>query len=162
MFVVDAFLGNFDRHNGNWGFLYDPDSQKVEIAPIFDCGSCLLPQADEKVMERILHDENELNARIFQFPTSAVKLEGKKIRYYDFLMSGQSEDCNEALIQIVPKIHVETIQNFLEEVPYLSDLQRTFYLTYIQARLEKFLLPAYKQAVSQKDDMTLSSKEPIQ
>ena len=113
-------------------------------------------------MERILHDENELNARIFQFPTSAVKLEGKKIRYYDFLMSGQSEDCNEALIQIVPKIHVETIQNFLEEVPYLSDLQRTFYLTYIQARLEKLLLPAYKQAVSQKDDMTLSSKEPIQ
>ena len=162
MFVVDAFLGNFDRHNGNWGFLYDPDSQKAEIAPIFDCGSCLLPQADEKVMERILHDENELNARIFQFPTSAVKLEGKKIHYYDFLMSGQSEDCNEALIQIVPKIHVETIQNFLEEVPYLSDLQRTFYLTYIQARLEKLLLPAYKQAVSQKDDMTLSSKGPIQ
>lgn len=24
MFVVDALLGNFDRHNGNWGFLYDP------------------------------------------------------------------------------------------------------------------------------------------
>ena len=91
-----------------------------------------------------------------------MKKEGKKIRYYDFLMSGQSEDCNKALIQIVPKIHVETIQNFLEEVPYLSDLQRTFYLTYIQARLEKLLLPAYKQAVSQKDDMTLSSKGPIQ
>ena len=91
-----------------------------------------------------------------------MKKEGKKIRYYDFLMSGQSEDCNEALLQIVPKIHVEEIQNFLEKVPYLSDLQRTFYLTYIQARLEKLLLPAYKQAVSQKDDMTLSSKEPIQ
>ena len=95
-------------------------------------------------------------------PTSAVKKEGKKIRYYDFLMSGQSEDCNEALLQIVPKIHVKEIQNFLKKVPYLSDLQRTFYLTYIQARLEKLLLPAYKQAVSQKDDMTLSSKEPIQ
>ena len=23
MFVVDAMLGNFDRHNGNWGFLYN-------------------------------------------------------------------------------------------------------------------------------------------
>ena len=21
MFVVDALIGNFDRHNGNWGFL---------------------------------------------------------------------------------------------------------------------------------------------
>lgn len=26
MFVIDALLGNFDRHNGNWGFLYDPGS----------------------------------------------------------------------------------------------------------------------------------------
>ena len=23
MFVVDALIGNWDRHNGNWGFLYD-------------------------------------------------------------------------------------------------------------------------------------------
>ena len=22
MFVIDAFIGNWDRHNGNWGFLY--------------------------------------------------------------------------------------------------------------------------------------------
>ena len=80
----------------------------------------------------------------------------------NLLMSGQSEDCNEALIQIVPKIRIEAIQNFLEEVPYLSDLQRNFYLTYIQARLEKLLLPAYKHAVNQKDNMDLSSKEPIQ
>lgn len=78
VFVVDAFLGNFDRHNGNWGFLYDPVSQNAEIAPVFDCGSCLLPQADETVMERVLRNANEMNARIFQFPTSAVKKQGRK------------------------------------------------------------------------------------
>lgn len=32
VFVVDALLGNFDRHNGNWGFLYDDDKNKAEIA----------------------------------------------------------------------------------------------------------------------------------
>ena len=26
MFVADALLGNFDRHNGNWGFLYDDNT----------------------------------------------------------------------------------------------------------------------------------------
>ncbi|MBQ2346377.1 MAG: HipA domain-containing protein, partial [Kiritimatiellae bacterium] len=35
MFVVDAFLGNFDRHNGNWGFLVDPATRKAEIAPAY-------------------------------------------------------------------------------------------------------------------------------
>ena len=57
MFIIDAMLGNFDRHNGNWGFLYDSISGKTEIAPIFDCGSCLLPQADETVMREVLNDE---------------------------------------------------------------------------------------------------------
>ena len=46
VFIIDALLGNFDRHNGNWGFLYDESTDSVEIAPVFDCGSCLLPQAD--------------------------------------------------------------------------------------------------------------------
>ena len=147
MFVVDAFLGNFDRHNGNWGLLYDPATQSAEIAPVFDCGSCLLPQADESVMRSVLQDENELNARIFQFPTSAIKEQGRKICYYDFLMAGRYADCQEALRRIVPKIQMDAIQDFLNEVPYLSDLQRIFYQTYMRARWEKLLLPAYEQAV---------------
>lgn len=42
VFVIDALLGNFDRHNGNWGFLFNEENQTAEIAPVFDCGSCLL------------------------------------------------------------------------------------------------------------------------
>ena len=76
MFVIDALLGNFDRHNGNWGFLFDDKTDTAEIAPIYDCGSCLLPQADEKVMNNILTDEDALNARIYQFPTSALRQDG--------------------------------------------------------------------------------------
>ena len=79
MFIVDTLLGNFDRHNGNWGFLYDDTRGEMEIAPVFDCGSCLLPQADEKVMKKVLTDEAELHARVFQFPTSAIKSNGRKI-----------------------------------------------------------------------------------
>ena len=58
VFVIDALLGNFDRHNGNWGFLFDELTQISEIAPVFDCGSCLLPQADDKIMKAVLENEN--------------------------------------------------------------------------------------------------------
>lgn len=44
MFVADAFLGNFDRHNGNWGILIDEQNQCADIAPVYDCGSCLYQQ----------------------------------------------------------------------------------------------------------------------
>ena len=60
VYLVDALLGNFDRHNGNWGFLYSSQTDTAEIAPIFDCGNCLLPQADEKVMRNVLTNEDAL------------------------------------------------------------------------------------------------------
>ena len=149
VFVVDALLGNFDRHNGNWGFLYDSKTDTAEIAPIFDCGSCLLPQADEKVMHNVLNNEDELNARIYRFPTSAVKLDGQKINYYDFLMSGEYDDCDEAIVRIVPRIDMEKIEQLINETPYITDLQKDFYKAYINARYEKILLPAYEQVSSQ-------------
>lgn len=152
VFVVDALLGNFDRHNGNWGFLYDDVAQAAEIAPVYDCGSCLLPQADEKIMKNVLENEDELNARIYQFPTSAIKQNGKKINYFDFLTCGENEDCNTALRRIVPKINPQEIAAFIDSVPYISDMQKTFYQRYIAARYEKIIIPAYEIALSQRQD----------
>lgn len=145
VFIIDALLGNFDRHNGNWGFIVDSDSQSAELAPIYDCGSCLLPQADEKVMRNVLENESELNARIYQFPTSAIKLNERKINYYDFLMAAENKECNEALLRIGPKIRLDKIHAFVDGVPYISKLQKEFYKTYINARYEKIIKPAFSQ-----------------
>ena len=147
IFIADALLGNFDRHNGNWGFLFDDETQTAEIAPVFDCGSCLLPQADEKVMKTILENKDELNARIFQFPTSAIKLNDRKINYYDFISSMQNADCSKAILRLVPNIDIELISEFIDNVPYISDLQKEFYKTYITARYEKILLPTYRKLI---------------
>ena len=32
MFIVDALIANFDRHNGNWGFLSDNTTGEWNIA----------------------------------------------------------------------------------------------------------------------------------
>ena len=141
MFVADALLGNFDRHNGNWGFLYDDMNGVTEIAPVYDCGSCLLPQADEKVMQRVLSNEDDLHARVFQFPTSAIKLNGRKINYYDFLHSGCNQDCNDAVLRIAPRIDLAQIDDFVDGVPGISDLQKQFYMRYISARYELLIQP---------------------
>ena len=144
VFIVDALLGNFDRHNGNWGFVYDDSASSVEIAPVFDCGSCLLPQADESIMRKVLASESELHARIFQFPTSAIKLHGRKINYYDFISGVQNTACNTALQEIFPRIHMDEIDSFIDQVDGITDLQKEFYKTYIHARYDLILTPAYK------------------
>ena len=143
MFIVDALLGNFDRHNGNWGFLYDEVNGSVEIAPVFDCGSCLLPQADEQTMQKILLDKSELHARVFQFPTSAIKLNNRKINYYDFITHAENDECNAALKRIFPRINLAQINRFIDSVEEISDLQKSFYKVYIKARYDLILVPSY-------------------
>lgn len=145
MFIVDAFLGNFDRHNGNWGFLVDTATQETSVAPIYDCGSCLLPQADEKIMKAVIEKEEELNARIYQFPTSAVKLNGKKINYHDFIVSCNFVECNEALKRIMSRIDMKKISEFIDKVEQLSAIQKAFYKRYLSGKYEKILLPAYEK-----------------
>lgn len=149
MFIIDALLGNFDRHNGNWGFLYNETTQQSSIAPVFDCGSCLLPQADEKIMAAMLNNKDELNARIFTFPTSAIKYDGKKINYYDFISSTENSNCNNALIRIYKKIDIDSINDFIDNVNYITDLQKEFYKTYINARYNHILKTAFNKIINQ-------------
>ena len=137
MFVVDALLGNFDRHNGNWGFLVDESTAQAELAPVFDCGSCLLPQADETIMRKMLADEAELNARIYTFPGSMLKINGRKINYHDFIVAGSEQGLREALDRLLPRIRELDFARLLSETPYLTDLQREFLRVYLNARRER-------------------------
>lgn len=139
MFIVDAFIGNWDRHNGNWGFLYNTVTDVLELAPVYDCGSCLYPQADEEIMKVVLADQKELDFRIFEIPTSAIMVNGKKIKYFDFVSSLQNEACNLALKRIVPRIDMKRIQKLIEETPFISELQKQFYLTMLAGRKERIL-----------------------
>ena len=137
MFVVDALLGNFDRHNGNWGFLVDERTGRAELAPVFDCGSCLLPQADERIMRLMLANEDELNARIYTFPGSMLKMGGRKINYRDFIAARSESGLVEALARLLPRIRALDFAALLDETPYVTNLQRTFLATYLAARRDR-------------------------
>ena len=100
-------------------------------------------------MEQALVNEDVMNARIYQFPTSAIKLDGRKINYYDFLMSAEEPQYNAAIQSMVPKINLEQIKGFIDEVPYITELQKTFY-----KRFEQILKPVYDMVMSEKQEMS--------
>lgn len=139
IFIVDALIGNWDRHNGNWGFLYNVDTDEMSIAPVFDCGSCLYPQADENIMKATLENKAEQDLRIFSIPLSGIKIDNNKINYFDFISSLQNKDCNRALKRILPRINMIDINRIIDETPYITDLQKSFYKTMLLQRKEKIL-----------------------
>jgi hypothetical protein len=139
MFVADAFLGNFDRHNGNWGVLIDEQNKCADIAPIYDCGSCLYPQMDEIGMQKVLGDEKEIHQRVYLFPTSAILEQGKKIPYFDYISSLKNEDCNQALQRIADRIDMDRLYALVEEAPFITELQKDFYRIMLSERKAKIL-----------------------
>lgn len=149
MFIADSLIGNFDRHNGNWGFLIDENLKKVKIAPIYDCASCLYPQLTDEKISEIIDNNKEMEARVYVFPTSALKLEDKKINYFDLISSLENEDCNQALLRIYPKIDMEKIYKIIENTPYISDIRKKFYNKILNMRYEKILKFAYKKLISE-------------
>ena len=145
MFIVDALIGNWDRHNGNWGFLYNTVTDEISLAPIYDCGSCLFPQADEEIMRKTLDDPAEREIRIFERPLSGIKTNGKKIQYFKFISSLDNNDCNRALKRILPKIDMKKIYTIVDETPFISDLQKEFYKTMLRERKERILDFSYQK-----------------
>lgn len=145
MFIVDALIGNWDRHNGNWGFLYNIITDEISLAPIYDCGSCLFPQADEEIMRKILNSTAEREIRIFERPLSGIKINGQKIQYFKFISSLENKECNRALKRILPKIDLDKIYTIVEETPFISDLQKDFYNTMLRERKERILDFSYQK-----------------
>lgn len=143
MFIVDCLVGNFDRHNGNWGFLINEVLKKIDIAPIYDCASCLYPQLSDERIAEIINNEEEMEARIYVFSTSALKVNNKKINYFEFISKLENEDCNKALLRIYPKIDFEKINNVIDETPAISDIRKDFYKKIIKLRYEKILKWSY-------------------
>lgn len=139
IFIVDALLGNFDRHNGNWGLLIDEKLKTVEIAPVYDCGSCLYPQLSADGMEKVLNSDDEINQRIFVFPASSIEEDGKKIPYFDFISSLKDLECNKALKRISERIDMDKIYELIDETPTLLPIQKDFYKVMITERKKKIL-----------------------
>lgn len=143
IFIVDALIGNFDRHGSNWGFI--KENNKYRLAPVFDNGSSLYPQMiDEEEIIRIMNDEGEINRRIYEFPTSQIKINGNKSSYFDVISSLNFPECNDALLKIYPKIDLEIINKLIDNTPFLSEVHKTFYKVMIEQRYVKILKYSYE------------------
>jgi hypothetical protein len=147
MFIGDTFLGNFDRHNGNWGLLVNEDKGLVKIAPVYDCGSCLYSMMPEEKMQNVLNDQAEIDQRLFVFPNSALKINDTKINYYDFISSLSNSDCTMALKRIVPRIDMEKINKIIDDTPIISDIQKKFYKVMLKNRKERILDVSLEKAL---------------
>lgn len=148
-FILDAMLGNFDRHANNWAYFIKDDGSKMRFAPIYDCGSCLYPQISDNAIPAVLSSQEEIQMRIDKFPTAALELRDKtKANYKEYINSLENPDCTAALLRVFPRIDKDKINKVIFDNPSLSDVRKEFYSVMIEKRIGRILEPAYQKAQS--------------
>ena len=144
MYLVDAWIGNFDRHGSNWGFL--KKDNRYRMAPIYDNGSSLFPRLNTDMkLQKILDSKEEMLKRVYTFPTLQILLQGKKSSYYELIDSLQYEECNEALIRMKPKINLEKMEKIIDGVEEISAVRKTFYKRMLYLRYEVMIKEPYRK-----------------
>ena len=143
IFMLDVLLGNFDRHTGNWGYLYSDEQEVVKLAPIYDCGACLYPMLNDSGMEKVLCDEEMLHSRIYDFPKPAFEVKGQRMTYHSFMQSDFAKSDARVLSSVdklKERYDKKIIEKVVSETPGLSDIRCEFYIKMIDKRMGGLLL----------------------
>ncbi len=150
MFIVDALIGNNDRNNGNWGVLINNDTKKTEIAPVFDNGASFGNNTDDLKIEKILSDKERFKNSAYLSRICAFSINDKIINPFKYIESLENDECNKALLRIVPKIDLSKIYDIINDIPneyegikVISDIRKKYYFECIKYRYENSLYKTY-------------------
>ena len=150
MFVVDAFLGNPDRNNGNWGLLQNFNREILGLAPVYDNGNSLNSKWDNPRMKNFLKGAFKHNKILNSSTSVYYDNEGKHIKPFIFLNQTSDLNCINSVISIYEKIKIDDINNLINELyksKIISELQSDFYHTILTKRYEIALNENYYHAL---------------
>ena len=144
MFVVDAFIGNGDRHLDNWGLIEMTDGT-LSPAPIYDCGSSLSPLKSDEKKRELLADGNEFKQEEYNL-NSVYRMNNKRVLYHE-IFKNPPDDLHRAIQRIVPRIKTASAQidRLIDSTEGLSGISKEYMKKSLLLRRELILLPALKK-----------------
>ncbi len=147
MFIVDALIGNNDRNNGNWGVIVNNKTGDTVVSPVFDNGASFNTKSSDEQISKILSDYNCFEDSVYKTRLCIFSLNGRQINPFEYMEKLENEDCNEALVKLVPNINLDKIKKFIYDIPndfngvfIISDVRKEFYFKCLEYRYNKLCL----------------------
>ena len=149
MFVIDAFIGNNDRNNGNWGVVLDKKTNEFNLAPVYDNGNAFFNKRSINQMEKRLNSDDLIFEDAFKTIRCAYKYKGldnesHNINPYDFLEKTKINECLDALKRFTSTVCFGNIITLINSIPehyealsVMPGIQKRFYSLLLKTRLEK-------------------------
>ena len=160
--VIDGFIKNNDRNNGNWGLLYEDKEYKV--APVFDNGACLSPKlTDEKIIAMLKNEDKFLNSSLNVLTAYSEK--GHQLNLNRMFKLAIPE-LDKAILRVYPKIvnnmdkiiaMINSIPNEYGNLKVCSNERKLFYIKGMKTRLEKLIEPEYNEISQSKNVLEMKT-----
>ncbi len=150
MFVIDAFIGNNDRNNGNWGIIENYEKRTIRLAPVYDNGASFNTKSDDKKLDKIMKEESRFISSVYENQVCHFYKDGKLLNPLKYIEMENNDDCNKSILRIVPKIDMKKINKIFDELPekdenieVISRIRKKFYLKTLKYRYERILKKVY-------------------
>ncbi len=153
MFIVDAFIGNKDRNNGNWGLL-SKSGEILGLAPVYDNGNSFFNKRKASTNELRSQDANLLEQDAVGTCVSVyTKDDGRYVKPFEYIASAMDAECNKALDRFMRKLDMDAVVALVDQLPcevlnfsVLDKRTKEFTKKVLVERYEKALLPAWDAA----------------
>ena len=155
MFVLDAIIGNTDRHQENWAAInkYVMEDlpgykQKVKViqhigfAPIYDSGSSLGRELEDEKVSELIVDQNKILAYISK-GKSEVHWKENKISHFSFIQELLITEHKESIIKCIKRVQKLFNEERLSEIVNNID-------TKIPDSLKQYKIPENRKALIMK------------
>lgn len=157
MFVIDAFISNNDRNEGNWGLVLNKDTNELRLSPVFDNGASFYNKSSDEKLSSIYNDEVKFRQSVYESSISIYNFNGKIINPLKYIESMNNIECNNAILRIVPKINIDEIKCIFDEIPeefnglpILSEMRKNYYFKSLIYKYDNVLVPIYNKLISNK------------
>ena len=157
MFVIDAFISNNDRNEGNWGLVLNKKTNKLRVSPVFDNGASFYNKASNDKLLSIFNDDVKFRQVVYDSSVSIYRINDKIINPLKYIEKMENEDCNSAILRMVPKIDIDKIRRMFDELPeeynglpVLSKVQKEYYIKTLEYRYYNVFIPVYDKLLKKR------------
>ena len=157
MFVIDAFISNNDRNEGNWGLILNKKTNKLRVSPVFDNGASFYNKASDDKLLSIFNDDVKFRQVVYDSSVSIYRINDKLINPLKYIEKMENEDCNSAILRMVPKIDIDKIRRIFDELPeeynglpVLSKVQKEYYIKTLEYRYYNVFIPVYDKLLKKR------------
>ena len=150
--IIDIYINNSDRNNGNWGVLRSKRHPDV-LAPVYDNGNSFHNKYSIEKVRNEMQNIEKIKTKLVGITSTTYESSGHHISPKKIL-SFDDSILKEEIKRVTPIINSKEkdINRFIDgipeqymDIPIVSPIEKEFYKLCLHTRLEEFIEPVYKQ-----------------